>query len=351
MIPQFLTTLLQRPQLAKAFWDASRVLKKVETDLQKDLQDLGSHHKNFLFPHLELGQAAYFQRNFFSILFVTIYQSLEIEDSRVYHYTRLLHLIRGVVTSTDNIIDKENKGALLVSLGHGEVLPQILSLIVQQGEWFSSLQALSPSAAVQRQCYGALLDALWALGEEEAGEEGVVKEVYSPEKIIREIHEFRGAQLLLLAFVVPHVVEKHMATKMDLAMMGVRKIGLSLQILDDVCDLAQDLESGNHNYLLSVIVHEYADGAISRTSVSHIHELHMHDPARSFPDATLATLKTALGFAYEGFSFLEKSGHPLDQAGARKLLEAMFELRGLKNLWDFAHKDQNQKAQEYTPGP
>ena len=107
MDAEFLATLLQRPQTVKSFWEAARLLKRVEEDLKKDLLTLGKVPKKIHFPHLELGAKAYFQRNFFSILFVTIYQSLGFSEENIYHYARLLHLIRGVVTATDNILDDE----------------------------------------------------------------------------------------------------------------------------------------------------------------------------------------------------------------------------------------------------
>ena len=54
----------------------------------------------------------YAQKNFFSILFLSIYRALNIPCSRRIMYGIMNHSIRGIVTGTDNILDDEYKEML-----------------------------------------------------------------------------------------------------------------------------------------------------------------------------------------------------------------------------------------------
>ncbi|MGZ4881858.1 MAG: hypothetical protein ACXV7G_12510, partial [Halobacteriota archaeon] len=58
------------------------------------------------------GMLKYAQKNFFSILFLSIYRALNIPCSRRIMYGIMNHSIRGIVTGTDNILDDEYKELL-----------------------------------------------------------------------------------------------------------------------------------------------------------------------------------------------------------------------------------------------
>ena len=123
----FLDRVFSGARVIGALARAAALLREVEEELKEELQDVGDKPKALRFPHLELAPQAYWERNFFSILFVSIFQAIGIDDARVRDYAAIIHTVRGIVTATDNILDDEAKGALLVEVRAGRVLP--LSLI------------------------------------------------------------------------------------------------------------------------------------------------------------------------------------------------------------------------------
>lgn len=327
--------------MIEAFACASTLLREVEEELKEALRDVGGKPKALRFPHLELAPQAYWERNFFSILFVSIFQVIGIDDARVRDYAAIIHLLRGIVTATDNVLDDEAKGALLVEVRAGRVLPNVLSILLQAGSLHERLRSVTGSDAAGRRAWGALIDLLYAIGEEEIGEESAVEEVLHPKRLLDEIHRFRGANLLLLAFVVPELNEPEHAEAFANAKAGIFRIGLALQILDDLADFEEDLRRRNHNILRSWLVHGCGtDGrggpavAIPDDQLLTYTPAELAAPYELFPQATGEVMVIAIEQALRGFDRLRLAGYPLDRATACELMAAMFQLRGLPDLWE-----------------
>jgi len=84
------------------------------------------------------------------------------------------------------------------------VLPNVLAMLFQGGGPPGTVAQSHVGRRVGASSLGrAHRSACNAIGEEESGEEGAVEEVLPPKRLLDEIHRFRGANLLLLAFVVP----------------------------------------------------------------------------------------------------------------------------------------------------
>ena len=332
----FLATLFVNPKVVFSFTRASSLLRKVEEEVKADLIGLGQSKKYLAFPHLEMGMEQYWQRNFFSILFISIFQSLDFSQDKTWHYTRILHFLRGIVTATDNILDLEDKGALKVQLKGGRVLPNIISLLLQDGLLHTSLKAISKDSSQQKAAWAGVIDALYAIGEEESEEEAAIETSLSPEDLLNDIHRFRGANLLLLAFIIPEIIETENRDNLKMAMEGIFDIGMALQILDDASDFKEDLERRNHNLLRSWIIHNKVDELkASESDLQNLPSDHLLFPDRAFPKATAEVMALGVGFAMQGFGKLHKCGHPLDVPTSKKLMQSMFKLRGLAHLWEF----------------
>jgi hypothetical protein len=141
--------------------------------------------------------------------------------------------------------------------------------------------------------------------------------------------------LLELAFVVPEANESHLAVELRAARAAVSRIGLGLQVLDDVTDFAEDVEGRNHNMLRSWLVHRGPDGRVTDADLSAVDASVLSTPQRVFPSATGEVLSLAVKLAVDGFEQLHRLGHPIDRAVALALVGALFNLRGLGYLWDF----------------
>jgi hypothetical protein len=334
----FLQQLLSGAQSVVAFADASRCLREAEVELKERLLAVGDRPKPLRFPNLDLTPQAYWERNFFSILFVSIFQAIGIEKARIRHYAAIIHMVRGIVTATDNILDDENKGAVLLDLHAGKVLPNVLSMLLQAGELQRSIRLVMEDDEAARRAWGLLLDRLYIIGEEESGEEATVEEVLPPKRLLDEIHRFRGANLLLLAFAVPELNEPDFADEIEHAKAGVFRIGLALQVLDDLADFDEDITHRNHNLLRSWLVHGSGNGGkatpIADSALSAYSPEQRSAPHELFPEAVGEVMVLAIELALTGFERLRQARHSLDRETAREMIAAMFRLRGLPQLWE-----------------
>jgi len=340
MAATFLHTLFSGAQVATSFARASASLREVELTLQRRLLAVGTRRKALAFPHLELQPQAYWERNFFSILFVSIFQSMRIEEWKVRHYAAIIHVVRGIVTATDNILDDESKGAFRVELKAGKVLPNVLAILLQSEILHHAIRDVTPDDEAAQRAWGALIDLLYAIGEEESSEEDAIEHVLPPKDLLDQIHRFRGANLLLLAFVVPELNEPERSAAVAQAKAGVFRIGLALQILDDLADFQEDIRRRNHNILRSWLVHGIGTDAQGRpapkvpdATLSACTDAQLAAPQETYPAATGEVMVMAIELALRGFECLHEAGHPLDRAAARELMAAMFRLRGLPHLW------------------
>lgn len=333
----FLSQVFSSSRSIAAFAEAALCLREVECEVRDELLRLGTRKKTLRFPHLELSPQAYWERNFFSILFVSIFQSIGIERRRVRDYAAILHSVRGIVTATDNILDDESKGAVIVELRAGRVLPNVLSMLMQNALLMERISRVAEDRSQAERSWGALLDALYAIGDEESTEEAAVETVLPPKQLVDEVHRFRGANLLLLAFVVPEINEPDLASQMAHAKAGVFRIGMALQMLDNLSDFEEDIRRRNHNLLRSWLVHGGTDGqgkSLSDAELSKLSQEQLKRPHESFPKATGEVMVLAIELALRGFDSLALAGHPLDRTTARELMAAMFRLRGLPHLWE-----------------
>lgn len=333
-LQRFLGSAFGNDAVVQCFLKAYDMLRGVDEQLRDELLATGTRAKRFVFPHLELEPLRYWERNFFSILFVSIFQSIGIADVRTREYTGIVHSMRSIVTSTDNILDDEAKGAFRVDLPNGIVMPNVLAMLFQCGVLGTRLDRVARSADVRAQAWGALLDLLYAIGEEEAGEEGAVEQVLPPLRLLDEIHRYRGANLLLLAFVVPRINEPEHVEAIAQAQAGIFRLGLSLQVLDDLADFQEDLRRRNHNVLRSWLVHGAGSSApVADEALAALDDAALATPHLHFPQAVDEVMALAVELALSGFDRIRAAGHPLDRPTASRLMGAMFALRGLPHLW------------------
>ena len=328
-----LSLLFKQRGIVVALAEATLEHRRMEKEFRRRMLRMSSQRAGLEFPHLSLPPLQYLQRNFFSILFLSIYAAVGIEKERRQSYSLITHAVRGLVTCSDNILDGEDKGAVRLRLGGGAVLPDILLIMMQDGLLRETVARLTPDPGLQRRTCRAFTDALVAIAREECAEEAAVEEVLLPDEILGRIHHYRGEQLLQLAFIAPQMNEPRLSAGIEKAKQAVGRLGLALQVLDDVTDLAEDIARRNHNFLRSWVVHNGSDGPLTDQALAGMGPDVLGAPERTFPRATEQVLSVAVGMALEGFGMLHEAGHAVDRAAGARLLEMMFELRGLGKLW------------------
>lgn len=334
----FLARIVGHAGVAEAFAEGAAKHRRLEEDFNRRLLETCPSPSLLSFPHMELAPEQYWQRNFFSILFLSIFDAVGISPSRQHLYGMLLHAVRGIVTATDNILDEEAKGSVRIRM-QGKVLPNVLVTLIESGVLHEVLRELCTDSANIRRTWGKLTEALFALGGEESEEEHAIEEVLPPKRLLDEIHRFRGGGLLLLAFVAPEINEPQLADRIRVAQAGVNHIGLSLQILDDLSDFEEDLRDRNHNMLRSWVVWQNPEGRVTDADLSALRSEVLRAPEQHFATATRQVMEVAIEMALRGFELLHQVDHPVDRSAGLRLIAAMFKLRGLERLWDFYERE------------
>lgn len=349
---QALSRVVAHPNVALAFAEGAARHRRLEADFNERLIESCPAPEALSFPHMQLSPQQYWERNFFSILFLSIFDAVGIPEERQHLYGMILHAVRGIVTATDNILDDEAKGSVRLSLRGGKVLPNVLVTLMETSVMHDVLQELCVDRAAVMRTRKALHGALYALGAEESGEEDAIEDVFEPKQLLDQIHRFRGGGLLLLAFVAPELNEPRLAREIRLAKSGVNHIGLALQIIDDLSDFQEDLRRRNHNMLRSWIVWNKPDGKMTDGQLKELSDEVLSAPERHFPRATQQVLSMAIEMALEGFARLHDVGHPATRVAAQDLIGSMFRLRGLERLWALYPHDEpsspQQRALEYA---
>ncbi len=327
-------------QLIKKLAVFSKLHREIEQSLYGYLNDIiperfiFRERKNPLSPK-------YIEKNIFSILFLSIYDSIGISPEMQKFYGMLNHSIRGIVTSTDNILDREYKFMLPVKFGNKGFFPSIMHIllfdrliyhVVFDAERDGLVSGMSP-LRIENTIFRALIE----IGLEEAGEERGVDEILEPDSVLKDVHTQKGGNLLRLAFVAPRLIERDdkVRQKLLLADRGVFSIGMALQCIDDITDIKKDIEDRRHNYLLSLIWHQ-GTGKERQTIRDMINS---KDITIQISDVFRHSVKQAVNYAIteavRGFKILEKAGFWIDADYALNLLKILFKLRRVGELTGF----------------
>jgi hypothetical protein len=330
----FVKQAIKHPGLCYAFVNAARLHQHMEKEFNDRLKELCPLPQALAFPHMKMAAAQYWQRNFFSIFFLTIFDAIGISKRRQQMYGIILHAIRGIVTATDNILDDEAKGSVQLSLQGGRVVPNIMVSLMEMGVLQESIYELAENAKTAKETLKGITHALFALGAEESGDEGGVLTVLDPKQLLDQIHRFRGGELFLLAFIAPEVNEPQLADKIRTAKLCVNYIGLCLQILDDLTDFEEDVTNLHHNMLRSWILHYRPDGVYDSEQLNRLDPEVLKHPEIHFRRATQQVMHLAIEMALKGFDYLKQIGYPADGLSAQELIKTMFRLRGLERFWD-----------------
>jgi hypothetical protein len=287
-------------------------------------------------PPREANPVRYAGRHFFSLLLLSAYRSLGLDDDQLRWLAAVNHGVRSVVTAADNLLDGEDKPVLALRFPpEAERFRSCLGLLA----WSATLERLVglgvPLGSLRPEQVPTAVEKLLALlievGAVEAEEEGGVSTIIPPDEVVSRIHEHKGGSLLGLAWVVPLEV---LAGEPRAAMMarGIHLIGLALQHVDDVTDLEQDITARGHNLLQSEIFHRGDED--ERTHLEALRAGLLSGTYRSVCHASVGRVVVrALETARQGFSLLEQAGYPLTEDEAMGLLETLFEVRGEGALW------------------
>jgi hypothetical protein len=240
----FRQALTEQEAAVEAFWqEAGQVLEGSGVKLKK------------LPPRLKK-----LRHNYFSVLFAACLIKLGIKGPRLSLYVRINHCLRAWVTACDNLLDNELKEMIQTDLPEAaHVFKSVHTLLVTDRVFFSFVFKALNEGIISREEVSTLvrvsLAAITESGKEEAGEEGGISFTdLTPEQIIGEVHSLKAGKLFLSPLAAPDALGDirdreafgHMQS-------GLYHFGIACQILDDLADLAIDMQDRKHNYLAAQI--------------------------------------------------------------------------------------------------
>lgn len=289
--------------LGKLLMNAFKILGKAQNEIESDL-------KNFKFTkELEIdfkntNFKESFKKNFFTLLIISILLESKVSKKHIVSYSKIITYLRQIVTSTDNMIDNEDKGLIFIkSLKNKMVSNSLIMLICQN---FLTKECLElnegKDIAVKK-----IFDKIYLIAMSESLRDKSQYLEYPNEKyILEKIHSGIGGELLKISLEAPLVIEEN--SKLREYSNGIFEIGMALQALDDFFDIEEDEESGKINLLKSTLIYSEKDEEVVREEY----------------------LKKVSENAYNGFKILEDNEFPINKKEAKKVLKKLFELRGLK---------------------
>lgn len=253
------------------------------------------------------------RRNLFSTLFQSVYYILDINKPRRLLYAKLNHLFRLWVTSADNLLDNEDKVVFPIEIcGSSHIMRQVISIMlgdrILAGIMFESVSNGVLSSIQADMIIKKSLQILLPSAAEEASEEGGIRNHPEPAYILNTIHKLKTGLLFHIPFLGPDNIEQDLdIVKLSLCKNGLMKFGLGCQILDDIRDISKDYLELRHNYILSLIHHQFPEYSEKLNCLGTQIEI-SSNIFEQFPKAVLPAKEKAMSLMTDGLNLLNRAG-------------------------------------------
>lgn len=207
------------------------------------------------------GEASFsLHNNFFSMLFLYSYLRAGILPQRRILYAATLQCLRGMVTGCDNLLDDEYKPTLDTDIpATGYRFRSVVDIMVSDRVLFQVLMSAAEKNEIGIDkvlpASAASMKTMTRSGVEEAEEEAGISAILEPESVLKTIHHFKTGILFQCPWDIPLAIESVAQERLTPLLEGLYRIGLGCQIMDDMVDMDLDIQSGRHNYLVSLIHH------------------------------------------------------------------------------------------------
>ena len=308
-------------------------LKSLHIDVEKSYIKYVSKYidsKDFIYKNQNIPEKEYIQKNFFSILMLLILDTNKITNLK--SHGLIIHSIRNIVTATDNVIDNENKGNLDIIKLKNPILKNVMSLLIAEDIMNTELQLLKERESKTFKVEDIKLHLLKSIYEIAKGEEvrAVVNDNYMTyDEVINRIHTKIGGELLAISMLVPFLISNN--SNLLNFKEALFKIGMSLQLLDDIIDLDEDIHSNTQNAFMSYLL----DNSIA---INEITDYNNGSNNEIIKDYYYKLIYSAINTGLSGFQEFEKNGLEIGYKDGEKLMEFMFINRGMQSEWKIYKK-------------
>ena len=289
--------------LGKLLMNAFKILGKAQNEIESDLKNF-KFTKELEIDFKNINFKESFKKNFFTLLIISILLESKVSKKHIVSYSKIITYLRQIVTSTDNIIDNEDKGLIFIKSLKNKMVSNSLIMLICQNFLTKECLELNEGKDISVK---KIFDKIYLIAMSESLRDKSQYLEYPNEKyILEKIHSGIGGELLKISLEAPLVIEEN--SKLREYSNGIFEIGMALQALDDFFDIEEDEESGKINLLRSALLYSEKDEEVVREEY----------------------LKKVSENAYNGFKILEDNEFPINKKEAKKVLKKLIELRGLK---------------------
>lgn len=289
--------------LGKLLMNAFKILGKAQNEIENDFKNF-KFTKELEIDFKNINFKESFKKNFFTLLIISILLESKVSKKHIISYSKIIIYLRQIVTSTDNIIDNEDKGLIFIKNLKNKMVSNSLIMLICQNFLTKECLELNEGKDI---AVKKIFDKIYLIAMSESLRDKSQYLEYPNEKyILEKIHSGIGGELLKISLEAPLVIEEN--SKLREYSNGIFEIGMALQALDDFFDIEEDEESGKINLLRSALLYSEKDEEVVREEY----------------------LKKVSENAYNGFKILEDNEFPINKKEAKKVLKKLFELRGLK---------------------
>ena len=301
--------------LKDLFKESSKIYSLIMDEIENDISKI-SFYKDIEIKRSSMKENI--RKNFFTLFMLSLIEFLDISKENKIKYGKCIFYLRGIITCTDNIIDNEKKGTIFLK-GISEHVTEntLLTLFL-----YKNLEDILNSLDEEKRGISyKILEEIHIIAKSEGLRDCSLYEIYPSYKyIFNEIHSGIGGELLKIGLIAPKYLEND--KNINRCLDSLYKLGLSLQGLDDLCDMKEDYDERKINLGIAFFMEKYS---ILEKEASEIDILN--------DKSTKEYLYEILEYALESFKDLENIGYPVDRKLGIKILKSLFEIRGLKKLW------------------
>lgn len=304
--------LINNIKLTKLLISSANILKEIHGSIKQDFSNF-KFKDEIIFDFSNNGYSEIFKKNFFTLLMLSVLLESKISKEKIISYGKIIFLLRQIVTSTDNIIDVEDKGDIkFKNLTNIVVKNNFLSLMCQDLLTKECLKVSKGNLELSNK----ILEELYSIAFSESLRDSHLYTKYPDSKfILNKIHSGIGGKLLEISLVAPNYIENNQ--QINNFSSGLYEIGMSLQAIDDLFDIQEDIDANKINLALGKFLEENLN----------ISEVKFHSLDDTFHKKFLEKI---IESAYYGFSILRNNGFPISHSDSKQMLKKLFKLRGLE---------------------
>lgn len=269
-------------------------------------------------------------KNFFSVLFLTVIKSLLKDDKYLPLYAFINQCMRASVTACDNILDDEYKEIFPFDIKEdGKKIKSVFTLMISDRVLSDFIIKYYKDENLLHKVNSLTFKALVIPALQECEEEIKPLPRLTSEEIINKVHKRKTGDLFASTLALPFMLENIPIHKKKIATNAVTSFGMACQIIDDIKDMQDDIKKEGYNYIFSL------ESEKKKNNEKHIKKIVLSnvknwDACENFLDSCKKAQIKSLQFFNNSFNEMNKLNICFTNNQQKSIIELMYELLKVK---------------------